>query len=100
MEDRTVQPNTAYTYSISACDFHANCATSTINITTPAAGAIDPREIGVRPTGTYWGSGGEQIDMRSGNVNFTVPLIKAMSRGGGGAGINLSYNSQNWRLAN
>ena len=46
--------------------------------------AIDPREVGVRTTGTYWGSGGEQIDMRSGNLNFTVPLIKAMSRTGGG----------------
>jgi hypothetical protein len=35
--------------------------------------------------------------MRSGNLNFTVPLIKAMSRTGGGATFNLSYNSQNWR---
>jgi hypothetical protein len=35
--------------------------------------------------------------MRSGNLNFTIPLIKAMSRGGGGTTFNLSYNSQNWR---
>lgn len=98
LEDRSVQPSTAYTYEIMACDFHANCSAVDINVTTPAAGAIDPREVGVRTTGTYWGSGGEQIDMRSGNLNFSIPLIKTMSRGGGsGAAISLSYNSQNWR---
>jgi hypothetical protein len=92
-----VQPGTAYTYEIEACDFHANCSAVNINVTTPPAGAIDPREVGVRPTGTYWGSGGEQIDMRSGNLNFSIPLVKAMSRTGGGATFNLSYNSENWR---
>src|SRR5260370_18901691 len=35
--------------------------------------------------------------MRSGNLNYTIPLIKAMARSGWSASFNLSYNSQNWR---
>jgi hypothetical protein len=97
IEDRTVAAGTAYAYALQAVDYHGNVSQININITTPPAGAIDPREVGVRPTGTYWGSGGEQIDMRSGNLNFTIPMLKALSRGGGGVGFNLSYNSQNWR---
>ena len=95
--DTTVQPSTTYTYEIQAQDFHYNTASVIITVTTPAAGAIDPRQVGVRTTGTYWGGGGEQLDMRSGNLNFTVPLLKAMSRGGWGIGFSLNYNSQNWR---
>ncbi len=52
---------------------------------------------GARPTGNYWGGGGEQINMLSRNLNFTTPLIKPQGRGGWGVGFNLSYNSQNWR---
>jgi hypothetical protein len=58
---------------------------------------IDPRRTGVRVLGSYWGGAGEQIDTTSGNVNFSVPLIKAMSRGGGSVQFVLSYNSQMWR---
>ena len=36
---------------------------------------------------------GEQIDMRSGNLNYSIPLLKAMSRGGWSLGFNLTYNS-------
>ncbi len=97
LEDRSVQPSTAYTYEIMACDFHANCSAANINVTTPPAGSIDPREVGVRPTGSYWGGAGEQIDLRSGNLNFTIPLLNVMSRGGKSYGFNLSYNSENWR---
>src|SRR5271154_1090219 len=82
---------------IQAQDYHYNVTSVQITVTTPVSGAIDPRQVGVRPTGTYWGGGGEELDMRSGNLNFSVPLIKAMSRGGWGVGFNLSYNSQNWR---
>ena len=88
---------TTYTYEVQAADFHYNTASATVTVTTPPAGAIDPREVGVRPTGTYWGGAGEQIDMRSGNLNFSMPLVKAMSRGGWSASFNLAYNSQNWR---
>jgi hypothetical protein len=97
LEDRSVQPSTAYTHEIMACDFHANCSAANINVTTPPAGSIDPREVGVRPTGSYWGGAGEQIDLRSGNLNFTIPLLNVMSRGGKSYGFNLSYNSENWR---
>jgi hypothetical protein len=78
-----------------AYDYDLNVVS--LNVTTPPAGAIDPREIGVRPTGAYWGAAGEQIDMRSGNLNYTTPILKAMGRGGWGVGFNLTYNSQNWR---
>jgi hypothetical protein len=53
--------------------------------------------IGVRTTGTYWGAGNEQIDVLSGNVNFTMPLVKAVGRNGLSAAFNLTYNYQNWR---
>jgi hypothetical protein len=51
----------------------------------------------VRATSAYWGAGGESIDMRSGNLSFSLPLLSAQKRAGGGAGITLSYNSQLWR---
>jgi len=35
--------------------------------------------------------------MRSGNLNFTLPLLRAQGRGGSGIGVSLTYNSQNWR---
>ncbi len=70
--DEAVAPGTTYQYGISACDFHGNCsAASTVSVTSAPAGAgVDQRRVGVRPNGAYWGAGGEQIDMRSGNVNF------------------------------
>src|SRR5262249_25148686 len=55
------------------------------------------RRIGVRPTGAYWGAGSENIDVLSGNLNFTLPLLSAQSRSGWSAGFALNYNSQNWR---
>jgi hypothetical protein len=68
-------------------------------VDTPPTGNIGPRETGVRSLGSYWGDGAEQIDMRSGNLNYSIPLIKAMARGWS-ASFNLTYNSQNWRLDN
>ena len=97
LNDTTVLPGTTYNYQLQVVDFHQNLTNTFFTITTPPAGAIDPRQVGVRSTGTYWGAGGEQIDMRSGNLNYTIPLLKAVSRAGGGASFNLSYNSQNWR---
>ncbi|HXI43118.1 MAG TPA: RHS repeat-associated core domain-containing protein, partial [Bryobacteraceae bacterium] len=91
--------STAYTYTLYAQDWHGNYSTGTpITVTTPPAGAIDPRRVGLRPTGSYWGAAGEQIDTLSGNLNFTMPLFKAMGRGGWGVNFALSYNSQLWRL--
>ncbi len=94
--DLTATANNAYTYAVYAVDYHWNSAGTSQNITTPAT-VIDPREVGIRPTGSYWGGGGEQIDMRSGNLNYTLPMVKGMGRGGWGVGFNLTYNSQNWR---
>ena len=96
--DQAVSPGTVYTYGIKACDWHLNCsAASTLAVTSAPAGAVDPRRVGVRPDGAYWGGGGEQIDARSANLNFSIPLLKAMGRGGWSVPFALSYNSQLWR---
>ncbi len=96
--DASVSPSTTYTYTIVAMDYHTNPAPpATISVTTPAAGALNPRRVGVRPTGSYWGGSGEQIDLLSGNLNFTAPILRAMGRGGWSVPFALSYNSQIWR---
>jgi YD repeat-containing protein len=96
--DTGLTAGTPYRYLIWAIDYDLNPSSQTpIAVTTPPTGAIDARETGVRTTGSYWGGGGEQIDMRSGNLNYTMPILKAMGRGGWGVGFNLAYNSQNWR---
>jgi len=97
ISDPTLSSGTTYTFAINAVDYHWNVSSTSFTITTPPAGDIDARQVGVRPLGTYWGYGGEQIDMRSGNLNYSVPLVKALGRGGWGVGFNLTYNSQNWR---
>ena len=38
--------------------------------------------------------------MQSGNLNFSLPVLKALGRGGWGVTFALSYNSQMWRMAN
>jgi hypothetical protein len=54
----------------------------------------------VRPDGAYWGAMGEQIDTLSGNLNYTLPLLNPVARGGMSVPFALSYNSQNWRRDN
>jgi RHS repeat-associated protein len=100
--DTTVQPGTEYTYTFIVYDRFFNFASQTITITVPpiSGGAPTPpdgRRVGVRPTGAYWGASTEQIDVLSGNVNYSIPLLKAMARSGWGVGFGLAYNSQNWR---
>jgi hypothetical protein len=96
--DAGVSASSTYNYTLYAVDCHDNYSPpANFTVTTPPAGAIDPRRAGVRPTGSYWGSAGEQIDTLSGNVNFTIPLFKAQGRGGTGVTLALSNNSQVWR---
>ena len=57
---------------------------------------VSARRVGIRPTGSYWGALGEQIDIRSGNLNFTLSLLSAKSRGWSVPFV-LSYNSQVWQ---
>ncbi len=99
--DRAVLSSTSYTYTIYTGDYHYNFETTgvTVTLVTPPAGTSVPADqtIGVRPTGAYWGAGGEQIDLQSGNLNFTLPLLKAQGRGGTGAAFALSCNSRLWR---
>lgn len=95
----SVAPSTQYNYQIQDISFHGiSGALTSFVVQTPPAGAIDPRRIGVRPTGAYWGGLGEQIDTLSGNVNYSVPLLKAQGRGGLSLALGLTYNSQNWRM--
>ncbi|HVN78122.1 MAG TPA: hypothetical protein VMW38_03935, partial [Terriglobia bacterium] len=99
--DATVSPSTTYQYAIYALDYHLNGSQpAVLSVTTPPAGSVDPRRVGVRPNGTYWGAGGEQIDTRSGNLNFTLPLVHPQGRGGRKVPISLNYNSQLWRNDN
>jgi len=103
--DTGVVPSTTYTYTLSAIDYHFNAASTNISVSTPHIPTNPPypsvtpdgRRVGVRPTGAYWGASGENIDVMSGNLNFTLPLLKAQGRSGWSAPFNLIYNSQNWR---
>jgi hypothetical protein len=68
--DVTVEPGSTHVYGVNAIDLYGNTSSTTsFTITTPTTAAVDPREIGVRPTGSYWGEMGEQVDVRSGNLN-------------------------------
>ena len=81
--DTAVSPATDFLYTIYAIDNHGNAsAPSSFTIHTPSPGGIDPRRTGVRANGAYYGGMGEQIDMLSGNLNFTLPLLRAQGRGG------------------
>jgi YD repeat-containing protein len=101
--DQTLIPGVTYVYTLYTIDFHGNWSAGTnFNVTTPGvhpnfAIPTPPARTGIRPTGAYWGAGGEQIDMLSGNLNWTLPLLKAQGRSGWSAGFNLNYNSQLWR---
>jgi RHS repeat-associated protein len=100
-------PATNYTIGIEAEDCagnrstRTNVATSTSNAppTPPGTypGLSSPRQVGVRPAGSYWGAGGESIDMLSGNLHYGSSLVQAGGRGGQSALLKLGYNSQLWR---
>lgn len=97
-ETEEALPGSTYLYSIQAVDAHFNYSTKQyVTLVSPPAGAIDPRRTGIKPLGSYWGGGGEQIDTMSGNMNYALPLLTAQMRGGGTVPFGLSYNSQNWR---
>jgi hypothetical protein len=96
-----VTPGANHTYTVQAVDAHWNYAQPvTAQVTVAGSGSTAPRQTGVRADGTYWGGGGEQIDVQSGNVNFTLPLFRAQGRGGRGVTFALNYNSQIWTKDN
>ena len=84
-------------YAVVVHDQHDNASAPDACSFTVAATGYDQRRVGARPTGAYWGAAGEQIDLLSGNLNFSIPLFKAQGRGGWGVTFALSYNSQIWR---
>ncbi|MBZ5580977.1 MAG: hypothetical protein LAQ30_02025, partial [Acidobacteriia bacterium] len=96
--DESVGPGQTHVYTIYASDQHGNSASpATLTVQTPPANSVEPRRVGLRPTGAYWGAAGEQVDLYSGNLNFSVQLLRAQGRGGWNAPLALSYNSQIWR---
>ncbi|MEJ7606920.1 MAG: hypothetical protein WKF37_11780 [Bryobacteraceae bacterium] len=96
--DIAVAPSTAYQYQIASVDFNENGAFGPIfAVQTAPAGSSDPRQIGLRNSSVHWGGAGEQIDMQSGNLNLTVPLLTAQARSGLSATFALNYNTQMWR---
>lgn len=98
VNDAGIAANTTYNYSVIAEDWHGSKSSAgLVSVTTPGYSNPDPRRTGITPTGSYWGAMGEQIDLLSGNVNFTVPLLKAVSRSSWSVGFNLAYNSQSFR---
>jgi RHS repeat-associated protein len=61
--------------------------------TSSPAESTSPRRVGLRHNGIYWGHSPEKIDLLSGNLNLTLPLLHAQSRGVAAVAA-LSYNSQ------
>jgi RHS repeat-associated protein len=96
--DETVTSSSTYQYLIAQTSFHGvTGGYLEFSATSSDQGNVDPMRRGIRPTGSYWGDKGEQIDMLSGNLNYTLPLFKVKNRIGGGATFSLNYNSQMWR---
>ena len=83
--DTTVQPGNEYIYTFQVTDMQWNVVTLdpiTVSAAVAPVGSPNPpdgREIGVRPTGTYWGASGEQIDVLSGQCE----LHRALADGQG-----------------
>ena len=99
-----IVPNTTYDYTLSVIDYHWNVTSTNFTVQTPNVPTNGPfpsvipdgRSVGTRPTGTYWGGTGENINVMSGNLNYVLPLLTAMGRGNSSVQFNLVYNSQNW----
>ena len=69
-------------------------------MSTPASPYVNGRRTDVHKLGTYWGGMGEQIDLRSGHLNYSVPPLTAQGRSGLSLPLALVYDSQLWRKEN
>lgn len=101
-----VNPGENFYLSVKAYDGHRSfndgtqVAVSVPSTTTGGALIDDSLRTGIHSRSVQWGAMGESIDLRSMNMNYTIPLLKAQGRAGVGLGVSLSYNSQNWRKEN
>ena len=91
-------PGNIYTYTFIVYDMHWNATQVSFTVNVPVLpGELpappDGRRIGIRPTGTYWGAWAARTSTCSPrNVNFTIPLLKAQSRGGKSMSFAMNYN--------
>ncbi len=96
--DANVSLGSSYTYAVAAEDHDGDLSSQTsFAVTIPNSNFPEPRSVGVSPISAYWGANGENIDLRSGNLNFKLPLLTLKSRNWS-VPLSLAYNSQNWRL--
>jgi hypothetical protein len=85
--DLTTSPNSTYTYTVRAIDYHWNTTDTTITVSTPIipisgpypSATPDGFRIGSKPTGTYWGAGNENIDVFS--VSFRQGCVRPVESG-------------------
>lgn len=91
----------AHQYAVFTEDWHGNVSSAygAVAATTELE-PVEPRRTGVLPNGSYWGAMGEQIDVLSGNLNYSIKLLSAVARGSMSVDFKLSYNSQNWSQEN
>jgi len=101
--DLTVVPSSTYTYTVRVIDYHWNTTDTNVTVNTPViptgpypSATPDGFRTGVKPTGAYWGAGNENIDVMSGNLSFSLPLLKPQARTGWSVPFKLSYDSQIW----
>jgi RHS repeat-associated protein len=74
------------------------CASSAGAQTGTASGQTPPGIAPGTPAGSYGLSGFDRVNLYSGNLNFSLPLLKVGGRGGAVTSVNLTINSVKWRI--
>ncbi len=63
-----------------------------------ADGVTAPGQAAGAPAGSYALSGFDNVNLYSGNLNFTLPLLQVGGRGAAKTSINLAINSTHWKV--
>jgi RHS repeat-associated protein len=97
--DTNLQPDSTFTYTVLAVDREGNvsAASNSATATTLSPSNLRPEGLGKSPLAAYYGSGPELVNLESGNLVLSFPLIPIQGRTGGTSpGLQLVYNSQVW----
>jgi RHS repeat-associated protein len=97
--DNNLQPDSTFTYTVVAVDREGNvsAASNSATATTLSPSNLRPEGLGKSPLAAYYGSGPEVVNLESGNLVLSFPLIPIQGRTGGTSpGLQLVYNSQVW----